>query len=237
VATVRALKMHGGGPKVVAGRPLDAAYTGENLDLVDAGCANLAAHVGIAKKFGVPVVVAINRFPDDADAELRLIEQRATEAGALAAVPADHWARGGEGAIALAEAVRAACREPADFHPLYSLDASLRQKIETIATQVYGAADVEYAALASRQLDRYEANGFRELPICMAKTHLSLSHEPTLKGAPKGFTLPVREVRVSAGAGFVYPLCGEMRTMPGLPSQPAFLGIDLDENGNVSGLF
>ncbi len=237
VATVRALKMHGGGPKVVAGRPLDPAYTGENLALLDAGCANLAAHIAIARKFGVPVVVAINRFPGDTTAELELVAKRGLEAGALAAVPADHWMRGGEGAIGLAEAVRHGCQERSDFHLLYPVDASLREKIETIAVQVYGAAGVEYASLASRQLDRYEANGFRELPICMAKTHLSLSHEPSLKGVPKGFTLPVREVRVSAGAGFVYPLCGEMRTMPGLPSQPAFLGIDLDEDGNVNGLF
>ena len=237
VATVRALKMHGGGPKVIAGRPLDPAYTGENLELVDNGCANLAAHIGIARRFGVPVVVAINRFSDDTDAELRLVEKRAKEAGAMAAVPADHWAQGGQGALALAEAVRDACAATSQFRYLYPLEAPLRDKIETIASQVYGAESVEYAPLASRQLDRYEANGFRELPVCMAKTHLSLSHEPSLKGAPSGFTLPVREVRVSAGAGFVYPLCGEMRTMPGLPSQPAFLGIDLDKDGNVSGLF
>ena len=237
VATVRALKMHGGGPKVVAGRPLDAAYTGENLDLLDAGCANLAAHIGIARKFGVPVVVAVNRFSNDTQDELRLVGKRAKEAGALAAVPADHWAQGGEGATALAEAVKDACRETSSFRFLYPLAASLREKIETIAREVYAAEAVEYSPLAARQLDRYEANGFRELPVCMAKTHLSLSHEPSLKGAPKGFTLPVREVRVSAGAGFVYPLCGEMRTMPGLPSQPAFMGIDLNQDGDVRGLF
>jgi len=237
VATIRALKMHGGGPKVVAGKPLDPAYREENLDLLEKGCDNLVANIEIARTFGVPVVVAINTFTDDSPAEVTLVKKFAKEAGAFDAVLSDHWSNGGAGATELAEAVIAACEESSDFKFLYPLDWSIEKKIETIATRIYKAAKVKFSPLAKRQIATYEKSGFGNLPICMAKTHLSLSHDPALKGAPSGFTLPVREVRASVGAGFIYPLCGEMRTMPGLPSVPAFMGIDLDENGEVVGLF
>lgn len=237
VTTVRALKMHGGGPKVVPGRPLDKAYTEENLELLDKGCGNLAKNIAIARMFGIPVVVAINRFKYDTEAEIELVRRRALEAGAFAAVPSNHWARGGEGARELAEAVVDACEQPSDFKFLYPLDLSIKEKIEIIATRVYGADGVDYTPEANKQIAAYEKAGFGELPICMAKTHLSLSHDPSWKGVPTGFTLPVREVRASVGAGFIYPLCGEMRTMPGLPSRPVFLQVDLDEDGKVVGLF
>ncbi len=237
VATIRALKMHGGGPKVVAGKPLDPAYKKENLELLEKGCANLVANIEIARKFGIPVVVAINTFTDDSPAEIALVKKASREAGAFDAVLTDHWANGGAGATELAEAVIAACEEPSSFQFLYPLDWSIEKKIETIATGIYKAAKVEFSPQAKQQIATYEKSGFGKLPICMAKTHLSLSHDPALKGAPTGFTLPIREVRASVGAGFIYPLCGEMRTMPGLPSVPAFMGIDLDENGEVVGLF
>lgn len=237
VATIRALKMHGGGPKVVAGKPLDSAYREENLELLEKGCSNLVANIEITRKFGIPVVVAINTFSDDTPAEVELVKKAAKGAGAFDAVLSDHWANGGTGATDLAKAVVAACEEPADFKFLYPLDWSIEKKIEIIATEVYGAAKVEFSPLAKKQIATYEKSGFGKLPICMAKTHLSLSHNPALKGAPTGFTLPVREVRASVGSGFIYPLCGEMRTMPGLPSVPAFMGIDLDDDGEVVGLF
>ncbi|MGQ9629286.1 MAG: formate--tetrahydrofolate ligase [bacterium] len=237
VSTVRALKMHGGGPRVVAGRPLDKAYTEENLELLEKGGANLARNIEIAKLFGIPVVVAINRFESDTEAEIKLVKKIAEEAGAYAAVPSDHWARGGAGAVELAEAVVDACEQPNDFKFLYPLDLSIKEKIEIIATKVYGADGVDYAPIADQQIAAYEKAGFGKLPICMAKTHLSLSHDPAWKGVPKNYTLPVREVRASVGAGFIYPLCGEMRTMPGLPSQPVFLQVDLDDRGKVVGLF
>ena len=237
VATVRALKTHGGGPRVVAGRPLDKAYTEENLPLLRAGLTNLRAHIANARRFGVPVVVALNRFATDSERERELVCSAAVEAGASAALVADHWARGGEGAGALAEAVVAACEEPSAFEFLYPLDRSIKEKIEIIATQVYGAGDVEYSDVANRQIARYERSGFGYLPICMAKTHLSISHEPAWKGAPTGYTLPVREVRASVGAGFIYPLLGEMRTLPGLGATPAFMNVDVNDDGEVVGLF
>jgi methylenetetrahydrofolate dehydrogenase (NADP+)/methenyltetrahydrofolate cyclohydrolase/formyltetrahydrofolate synthetase/formate--tetrahydrofolate ligase len=237
VATVRALKMHGGGPKVVAGRDLDRAYTEENLELLDNGTANLAKNIEIAKLFGIPVVVAINRFKYDTDAEVRLVQRRAEEAGAYAAVPSNHWAEGGRGSIELGEAVIDACEQPTNFEFLYPLDYSIKQKIETITTRVYGADGVDYTPQAEKQIAAYEKAGFGNLPICMAKTHLSLSHDPALKGVPAGFIVPIREVRASVGAGFIYPLLGEMRTMPGLPSRPVFMDVDLDEEGKVVGLF
>lgn len=237
VATVRALKMHGGGPKVVPGKALDAAYTSENLELLEKGADNLRAHIEIARKFGVPVVVAVNRFTSDTRAELALIEEIAHDAGAFAAVETDHWAHGGDGARRLAEAVVAACEEPVDFNFLYPLDLSIKEKIEVLAREVYGADGVVFEEKAESQIQFYEANGYGKLPICMAKTHLSLSHDPTLKGRPKGFIFPIREVRASVGAGFIYPLAGEMRTMPGLGTQPAYMKVDLDEEGRVVGLF
>ena len=238
VATIRALKMHGGGPKVVAGRPLDTAYTEENLELLEKGIGNLAAHIENVKKFGIPAVVCINRFPTDTDAEVEMVKKMAVEAGAETAVISDHWAEGGDGAVELAEAVVAACEKPGNFEFLYPLDWSIKQKIEKIAVDIYGADGVVFEPLANRQIKSYEEAGFGSLPICMAKTHLSLSHDATLKGRPTGFTVPVREVRASAGAGFIYPLLGTMRTMPGLPSKPAFMNVDIDfETGKVVGLF
>ena len=237
VATVRALKTHGGGPKVVAGRPLDPAYTEENLPLLRAGMANLKSHIASTRSFGVPVVVAINKFPTDSKHEHDLIKEISLAAGATSAVTTDHHAKGGDGALELAEAVVEACDQPGDFSYLYPLDQPIKTKIETIAKSVYGAAEVEYSAKAERQIADFEKAGFGYLPICMAKTHLSISHDPTLKGAPKGFTIPVREVRASVGAGFIYPLLGEMRTMPGLGTKPAYMQVDIDKEGNVVGLF
>lgn len=239
VATVRALKMHGGGPKVVAGRPLDVAYTQENLDLLRAGLPNLLHHIGIARKFGIPVVVAVNRFATDSPAELELVRQVAVEqGGAEAAVVCEHWEKGGEGALELAKAVVAAAEKPSAFEFLYPLDWPIKKKIETIAREIYGADGVDYLPEAEERIAEYERLGFGNLPICMAKTHLSLSHDPMLKGVPTGFRIPVRDIRASVGAGFLYPLLGKMSTMPGLPTRPAFMDVDLDlETGRVIGLF
>ena len=238
VATVRALKMHGGGPKVVAGKPLDKAYTSENLDLVRAGLGNLVHHIGIARKFGIPVVVAVNRFFTDSPAELDLVRKAAIEGGAEDAVVCNHWEEGGLGAKALGEAVIKACQKPSTFRFLYPLDRSIKEKIETIAREVYGADGVDYSPEAEVRIAEYTRLGFDSLPICMAKTHLSLSHDPNLKGVPKGFRIPIRDVRASVGAGFLYPLLGKMSTMPGLPTRPAFFDVDLDlETGRVVGLF
>ncbi len=238
VATIRALKTHGGGPAVKAGAPLDPVYTEENLELLEAGCSNLRAHIANAKKFGVPVVVAVNQFTTDTLAEIALVEKIALEAGAYKAVGANHWAEGGRGAVKLAEAVMAACDQPRDFRLLYPDEASITEKIETIAREIYNAAGVEYSDTAVAQIERYTAAGFSHLPICMAKTHLSISDNPKLKGAPSGFTVTVREVRASVGAGFLYPLLGTMSTMPGLPTRPAYYDIDLDtETGQIIGLF
>jgi methylenetetrahydrofolate dehydrogenase (NADP+)/methenyltetrahydrofolate cyclohydrolase/formyltetrahydrofolate synthetase len=237
VATIRALKMHGGGPKVTPGKPLPPEYVSENLELLDAGICNLTRNIEIAKKFGVPVVVAVNQFPADTDAELELCRQRAAEAGAFDAVVSNHYELGGEGAKALAEAVVKACEEPSNFQLLYPDDMSIKDKIRTICKEIYNADDVVFEDKAERQIAAYEKAGLSHLPMCMAKTHLSLSHDPTLKGFPGGFTVPVKEIRASAGAGFLFPLLGTMRTMPGLPSMPAFLNIDLDEDGNVLGMF
>ena len=237
VGTIRALKMHGGGPTVTPGKPLPQEYVEENLELLEKGACNLQRNIEIAKKFGVPVVVAINRFPDDTDAEVEMARKAAEEAGAEAAVMSDHWARGGEGAKELAEAVVAACEQPSDFKLLYPDEMSIKDKIETICKEIYSADGVTYEPLAERQIASYEKAGLSHLPMCMAKTHLSLSHDPKLKGVPSGFTVPVTEVRASAGAGFLYPLLGTMRTMPGLPSKPAFLNVDLDDDGNVVGMF
>jgi methylenetetrahydrofolate dehydrogenase (NADP+)/methenyltetrahydrofolate cyclohydrolase/formyltetrahydrofolate synthetase/formate--tetrahydrofolate ligase len=237
VATIRALKMHGGGPRVIPGRPLDPAYTEENLPLIETGLANMLVHIRNAKRFGVPVVVAVNRFKDDTDAEVALVKEAALEAGAETTAMSDHWTHGGDGALELAEAVIAACEKPSNFEFLYPLDLTIKEKIEIIARDIYSAADVVYEPLAERQIKSYEENNFGGLPMCMAKTHLSISHDPKLKNAPSGFTLPVREVRASVGAGFIYPLIGQMRTMPGLPSKPAYMNVDIDENGEVVGLF
>ncbi len=235
VATVRALKAHSGKYRIVAGRPLPEDLLRENPDDVIAGAANLRKQVANIRLHGVPAVVAINAFPTDHASEHQAIRDIAAELGARSAV-CTHFADGGRGAAELATAVAEAADEPSQFRLLYPDSASLREKIETVATQVYGAADVDYSPQAAKQLDTYERAGFGQLPVCIAKTHLSISSDPALKGAPTGWTLPVREVRASAGAGFVYPICGEIRTMPGLGSSPAAARIDLDADGQIQGL-
>ena len=235
VATVRALKAHSGKYKIVAGRPLPEDLLAENPDDVAAGAANLRKQIANIRLHGVPAVVAINAFPTDHASEHEVIRQIAAEESARAAV-STHFPDGGRGAIELAEAVEEATAEPSDYHVLYPDSASLRDKIHAVATKVYGADGVEYSAQAAKQLDTYERAGFGHLPVCIAKTHLSISSDPSLKGAPTGWTLPVREVRASVGAGFVYPICGDMRTMPGLSAHPAAARIDLDPDGQIVGL-
>ena len=237
VATIRALKAHSGRFRVVAGRPLDPGLGREDLAAVEAGCANLEKQIENARLFGVPVVVAVNRFSPDTDPEVALVERRALAAGAEAAVLCDVWEKGGAGGEALAKAVIAATGKPSRFEFLYPLEVPIKAKIEAIATKIYGADGVDYLPAAERQIKAFTDLGYDRLPICMAKTHLSLSHDPALKGRPRGFRVPIREVRASLGAGFLYPLLGEMRTMPGLPSDPAACRVDIDEHGNVVGLF
>jgi formyltetrahydrofolate synthetase len=237
VATIRALKMHGGGPKVTAGQPLAPAYTEENLPLLEKGCANLAKMIQNAKRFGIPVIVAVNRFHHDTIAEIDSVRRLAKEAGAQDAVMANHWAEGGAGAVELARAVVKACGTPSNFQFLYPLEMSIKGKIETIVREMYGGAGVEYSPEAERKIALYNRLGFDKLPICMAKTHLSLSHDPALKGAPTGFTVPVRDIRASVGAGFLYPLLGTMSTMPGLSTRPGYYEIDIDpRTGKIVGL-
>jgi len=235
VATVRALKAHSGKHKIVAGKPLPEALLRENPDEVHIGGANLRKQIENIRLHGVSPVVAINAFPDDHPSEHDAIAEIAASMGARSAV-CTHFAKGGAGATELAEAVAEAADEPSDFHFLYPDEASLREKIETVATKVYGADGVDYDLAAARQLDSYERNGFGSLPVCIAKTHLSISSDSSLKGAPTGWRLPVREVRASVGAGFIYPICGDMRTMPGLGADPAAHHIDLDQNGEIVGL-
>jgi len=235
VATVRALKVHSGRHRVVAGRPLPEELLAENPYEVYQGAANLVKQIENVRIHGVSPVVAVNAFPTDHASEHNAIREIAESMGARVAVT-NHHAEGGRGAAELAEAVAEAAEEPSDFRFLYPDDASLKEKIETIATRIYGAERVEYDLVASRALDSYEKHGFGRLPVCVAKTHLSISSDPKLKGAPTGWVLPVREVRASVGAGFVYPICGDMRTMPGLASHPAAESIDIDESGEIVGL-
>jgi formate--tetrahydrofolate ligase len=235
VATVRALKVHSGRFRVVAGRPLPAEMVKENPDDVWAGAPNLRKQVENIRLHGVTPVVAINAFPTDHPSEQAAVREIAEELGVRSAV-CHNFAEGGRGATELAEAVAEAAEEPSSFHFLYPIEASLREKIETVATKVYGADGVEYYPPAAEQLDSFERNGFGKLCVCIAKTHLSISSDPKLKGAPTGWKLPVREVRASVGAGFVYPICGDMRTMPGLPSHPNAVRIDIDDHGEIVGL-
>jgi methylenetetrahydrofolate dehydrogenase (NADP+) / methenyltetrahydrofolate cyclohydrolase / formyltetrahydrofolate synthetase len=238
VATVRALKMHGGGPKVVAGKPLAPEYTDENLDLLRAGLPNLERHIQNALKYGVNVVVAVNSFATDTPAEVEMIREAALTMGAMDAVVSTHWADGGAGSKELAKAVIKAAEKPSNFEFLYPLEISIKDKIETIAREIYRADGVDYTPEAEEQIARYTRLGFDKLPICMAKTHLSFSTDATKKGAPTGFRIAVREIRASVGAGFLYPILGDMRTMPGLPTRPVFYDVDLDlETGKVVGLF
>ena len=236
VATVRALKSHSGKYRVVAGRPLPEAMLAENPEDVLVGAANLRKQLENIRAHGIEPVVAINAMPSDFPSERAAIAEVAASMGVRSAV-GTHFADGGRGAAEIAEAVTEVTAKPANFRFLYPSEASLREKIEAVATRIYGADGVDYAPLASRQLDGYERNGFGRLPVCIAKTQYSLSHDASLKGAPTGFRLPVREVRASVGAGFIYPICGDMRTMPGLAGNPAAVSIDLDDDGNIVGLY
>jgi formyltetrahydrofolate synthetase len=240
VASIRALKMHGGAFILRPGQKYETikkfAET-ENMQALEKGCQNLAKNIQIVKTFGIPAVVAINRFTSDTSAEIELVRKKALEAGADDAVPVNVWAKGGDGGIELAEAVVAACEKPNNFHFLYPDDISIEEKIETIATKIYGAEGVDYAPLANQRIKLYTNLGYDKLCINMAKTHLSLSHNPEWKGVPKNYNLAVRDIRASVGAGFLYPLCGVFPTMPGLPSRPAAVDVDIDEAGNTVGLF
>jgi len=236
VTTVRAMKLHSGKHRVVAGRPLPEAMLEENPEEVQLGAANLLAHLAIVRRHGVTPVVAINAMTGDFASEHSAIREIAASVGVRAAV-CTHFENGGKGAVELAEAVVEASAEPGEFHLLYGDEETLRQKIETVATQIYGADGVDYLPAAGVQLDRCEKAGFGRFPVCIAKTHLSISSDPLLRGAPRGWRLPVREARANVGAGFVYLVSGDMRTMPGLSSSPAAERIDIDENGNVVGLY
>lgn len=237
VCSIRALKMHSGKFRVVAGRPLDPGLTQENLEAVAKGADNLEKQIENMRLFGVPVVVAINKFTWDTDKEIAVVKEKAMAAGAEGAFVSEVWAKGGPGGAELAEAVVAACEKPSNFQFLYPMEASIKEKIEAIATKIYGADGVDYSPLAEQKVKTYTNLGFDKVPICMAKTHLSLSHEPSWKGRPRGFRVPIRDIRASVGAGFLYPLLGEMRTMPGLPSRPAGENVDIDEQGRTLGLF
>ena len=239
VATIRALKVHGGGPPISPGAPLDPVYKQENVEILRKGCVNLAKHVANAKSYGVPVVVAINRFSTDTPAEVDVVREEAIKAGAEEAIMANHWAEGGQGAVDLARGIIAASEKPKAFKLLYELDGTtVQQRIETIARDMYGAAAVEFSELAQQKVDTYTRQGFGNLPICIAKTQYSLSHDPELKGAPTGFTVPIRDVRMAAGAGYLYALAADIQTIPGLPTAPGFLNVDVDpETGEIDGLF
>ncbi len=238
VATVRALKMHGGGFEFIPGQGVDKKLMNTpNVEAVAKGCENLEKMIENMKMHGVPVVVAINHFEADSEEEIEAIREKAKSAGAEDAVVSKVWLEGGDGGTQLAEAVDRAAQKPSEFKFLYPLEWPIDKKIETIATKIYGADGVDFLPAAQEKIDLYTKQGYGDLPICMAKTHLSLSHDPSLKGRPRGFTVPIRDIRASAGAGFLYPLLGEMRTMPGLPKVPAGTNVDLDDDGNIVGLF
>jgi formyltetrahydrofolate synthetase len=238
VATIRALKMHGGGPRVRPGRSLDEVYIKENLELVEKGCANLIAHIETVKKSGVRPVVCVNSFYTDTKAEIALVRRIAGQHGALFAV-SEHWLKGGEGAVELAETVISACDEPSNFKFLYELETPLNKRIDLIAREVYGADGVEYSAEAADKLAKFEKDpNTATLGTCMVKTHLSLSHDPDLKGRPTGWALPIRDILVYRGAGFLVPVAGAIKLMPGTGSDPAYRRIDVDvTTGKVKGLF
>lgn len=236
VATVRALKMHSGRFAIVAGKPLPDGLKQEDLDALQAGIGNLQKQIENVRLFGIPVVVAVNRFPGDTDAEIEFVRTAAIEAGASAAHVSTLFADGGKGGEDLAHALVKAADEPSSFRLLYPDEASLKEKIETLATKVYGADGVDYEPLAEQQLAKFEACGYGRFPICMAKTQYSLSHDPNLKGRPTGFRFKVRDARVAVGAGFVYPLAGEIMTMPGLGKVPGGARMDIDQDGNVVGM-
>jgi len=238
VASIRALKMHGGAFDVRPGVPIDEKLVAkENMEALEKGCENLAKQIDNVHIHGIPAVVAINRFTSDTDREIELVRRKALEAGAEDAVPVDCWAQGGKGAVQLAEAVVAAVAKPHSMRFLYPDDASIKEKIETIATKIYGADGVDYAPLAEEKIRVYTELGYSKMPVNMAKTHLSLSHDPNLKGVPRRYRIPIRDIRASVGAGFLYPLLGAMSTMPGLPSIPAATKVDIDRTGKTVGLF
>ncbi|MDE2951484.1 MAG: formate--tetrahydrofolate ligase [Chloroflexota bacterium] len=237
VTTIRALKAHTGKYRIIPGRPIDPALNEENVADVQNGAANMVRHLENLKKFGVNPVVAINVFADDTDREIAAVREIALAAGATGVSVARHWAQGGAGAAELAEMIVSACDMPNDFRLLYPDDMSIKGKIETIASEIYRADGVDYGPIADRKIRQYEDQGLRHLPICMAKTHLSLSDNPKLKGAPDGFRITITDIRASAGAGFIYPLCGDVRTMPGLGRSPAAMNVDIDGDGKVVGLF
>ncbi len=237
VTTIRALKAHTGKYRIIPGRPIDPALNEENVADVQNGAANMVRHLENLKKFGVNPVVAINVFADDTDKEIAAVREIALAAGATGVSEARHWAQGGAGAAELAEMIVSACDMLNDFRLLYPDDMSIKGKIETIASEIYRADGVDYAPIADRKIRQYEDQGLRHLPICMAKTHLSLSDNPKLKGAPDGFRITITDIRASAGAGFIYPLCGDVRTMPGLGRSPAAMNVDIDGDGKVVGLF
>ena len=236
--TVRALKMHGGAFEARPGKPIpEEVQAKENYEALENGCDNLVKHIENMKLFGIPVVVTVNRRTSDKDKEVQMVHDMALKAGADFCEPIEVWAKGGEGGKAAAEAVVKACDMPKDFKYLYDINAPIKDKIEAIATKIYGADGVDYTPVADAAIDRFTKEGYDKLPLCMAKTHLSLSHDPNLKGRPTGWRLPVRDVRPSIGSGFLYPLCGDMRTMPGLPTEPAGNKVDLAEDGRIVGLF
>ncbi|MBM3469247.1 MAG: formate--tetrahydrofolate ligase [Armatimonadetes bacterium] len=238
VATIRALKMHGGVGRVVPGRPLPPELVSENVEAVARGCENLQKHIENMRLHGLPVVVAINLFPTDTEREIAAVRKASLAAGAADAVTSEHHARGGAGALELAKAVVKAVGESSHMQFLYPLEMPIREKIETIATKIYGADGVDFEPAAEAKIKLYTKLGYDKLPICMAKSHLSLSDNPALKNRPRGFRVTVRDIRASVGAGFLYPLCGQMRTMPGLPKAPAANKVDIDlETGKVVGLF
>jgi len=240
VATVRALKMHGGGPIVKAGQPLAKEYLQEDVGLVTAGVANLVKHVENATKFGVKVVVVINKFTSDTDKEIEVVKEASMKAGAFGAVMSDHWAKGGEGAKDLAKCVVEACaaNDDKDFKFLYDVNLPIREKVEIISKEIYGADGVDFSEEAERQMVQYEEAGFGKLPICMAKSQYSFSCDPSAKGVPTGFRIAVREIRSCVGAGFLYPICGDIMTIPGLPTRPGFYDVDINvKTGEVIGLF
>lgn len=237
VTTVRALKAHTDKYKIIPGKAIDPALSEENVADVEAGAVNMVRHLENLKKFGVNPVVAVNVFPQDTEKEIQAVRDIAIGAGAMGAAVARHWAEGGAGAVELAEMIVSACEAPNSFRLLYPDEMSIKGKIETIAIEIYRADGVDYAPIVHRKIRQYEAQGLGRLPICMAKTHLSLSDNPKLKGAPEGFRITVTDIRASAGAGFIYPLCGDVRTMPGLGQSPAAMNVDIDDEGKIVGLF
>ncbi|KAL9008855.1 MAG: hypothetical protein Q9173_006061 [Seirophora scorigena] len=238
VATVRALKVHGGGPEISPGAALHDIYRTENVDILRKGCVNLKKHVSNAREYGIPVVVAINRFETDTEAEVAVVREEALAAGAVDAIPANHWAEGGKGAVDLAKGVIAASEKEKNFQLLYDLNGSVQERIERIGKIMYGADKVEFSELAQKKVDTYQKQGFGNLPICIAKTQYSLSHDAALKGAPTGFTVPIRDVRLAVGAGYLYALAADIQTIPGLPTAPGYLNVDVDpETGDIDGLF